>query len=63
MIPDKYNTNGRLEKAVVEALTLAGTAVDVLSNNFNDPKVQSMVKHILDDGQQFQAKVEIAKGE
>lgn len=43
---------------------MAGTAYDVLSNNYGtDAQVQQMVKYILGDGTDIQDKVDKAKGE
>ncbi|KAH8908290.1 hypothetical protein BR93DRAFT_957311 [Coniochaeta sp. PMI_546] len=46
---EDWNKNGELTKALVEAVTLAGTARDVLTNSLNDEKVQSMIKVTLGD--------------
>jgi len=59
---DAFNKD-QIKGAISEAVTMAGTALDVLKNNFQDEKVQLMVKHILGDDQQLQGKVDRAKGE
>ncbi|KAK5653022.1 hypothetical protein OQA88_9308 [Cercophora sp. LCS_1] len=51
----------KLDERVVEAIDIAGTAINVLEKDLNDEKVQSMVKRILGDGEDLQAKVDIAK--
>ncbi|KAK0649845.1 hypothetical protein B0T16DRAFT_137183 [Cercophora newfieldiana] len=47
------NLHGDIVTAVKQAFVLAETAFEVLNNNFNDPKVQSMVHHILGDGERL----------
>lgn len=58
---ENYNKD-QLKGGVKEAVTLAGSALDVLNNNFGDEKVQKMVKHILGDDQNLQGRVDRAKG-
>ncbi|KAB5539435.1 hypothetical protein GE09DRAFT_1290537, partial [Coniochaeta sp. 2T2.1] len=57
---DRFNKD-QIQGAVIEAITLSGTALDVLNNNFGDEKVQKMVKYILGDDQNLQVKVDKAK--
>lgn len=62
IFPDKFNANGEVTAAMTQAITFSGTAIEVLNNNLNDPKVQSMVKHILGDGAVQQTNVDKIKG-
>jgi len=53
-----------IEIAVVEGITLAETAYEVLQKNYGtDKKVQQMVKYILGDDASLPGRVKKAKGE
>lgn len=62
LLLEKYNGNGLVTEAITQAIALARSGNDVLNNNFNDPKVQSMLRHILGDGAELQTNVDKMKG-
>jgi DNA polymerase III gamma/tau subunit len=62
MPSDNHNPK-QIKGAMKDALTIVDTAILVMNNDYENEKVQSMVKSILGDDDALQGKVDKAKSE
>jgi hypothetical protein len=58
----KYNSDGRVTRAVQHAFDLASTAIEVLDTSWNHPRVQAMLNHIMRGGDKQITDIVRAKG-